>query len=163
MSVFACQCIDEGVCNVGAPCPAGSPSCDPGTYSTCETTLWHVMNDNTCIPSQSSGLNAYTDGFLDPGHYRPSGPVTFKLLSRGDSLFRSSFCWYNVTGQAPAPLELHTVLDCTANEGRTVVFDIFSEPAYYGGEIGFAVVSPESHTLSGTCASGNCCAAVSPA
>jgi hypothetical protein len=159
MAIFACQCIAPSTCNIGMWCPGSSPSCDPGTYSTCETTLWHTPGDNTCIPSQFSGLNAYTDGFLDPQTYRPAGPVTFRLLSRGETIFRSVFGWYNVTGLVPDLSDLHVVFDCNTSPGNEATIDLLSEPAYLGGTIGFFVISPEAHTALGTCASGNCCAA----
>ncbi|HEX6836439.1 MAG TPA: hypothetical protein VF334_07680, partial [Polyangia bacterium] len=41
-AVFACQCTTTGVCNIGAPCPGGSPTCDDGKKATCETTMWHA-------------------------------------------------------------------------------------------------------------------------
>src|SRR5437016_5111699 len=55
-AIFACQCTQPGVCNIGMPC-ASMTSCDNGQHGTCETTLFHSFNDNTCIPSNLSGLD----------------------------------------------------------------------------------------------------------
>ena len=35
-AVFACACTTAGTCNIGAPCPGGSTSCDDGKHGTCE-------------------------------------------------------------------------------------------------------------------------------
>src|SRR5690242_2367951 len=51
-AVFACACTQAGVCNIGGVC-ASQQSCDNGQHGTCETTLWHSFNDNTCIPSNT--------------------------------------------------------------------------------------------------------------
>src|SRR4051812_18865425 len=66
--LFSCQCDQAGVCNLGGPCPSPS-SCDDGQHAHCETTLWHTFNDNTCLPSNLSGLNPQTDAALTPETY----------------------------------------------------------------------------------------------
>src|ERR1700676_704482 len=50
LPVFACSCAQAGVCNIGTTCPSQT-SCDDGHHGTCESTIWHSFNDNTCIPS----------------------------------------------------------------------------------------------------------------
>jgi MYXO-CTERM domain-containing protein len=162
-AIFACVCTTPGVCNIGAPCPGGSASCDPGTNGTCETTIWHEVNDNPCIPTHLSGLDPLAEASTTPETFHPSCPLTFDLLSRGTALFKNAFGWYNVTGQAPALSDLHVMQDCNAAPGQSVVLDLASEPAYAGGDVGFFLVTPESHTQKGSCAGGNCCASVARA
>src|SRR4051812_17424551 len=99
-AVFSCQCSAAGVCNIGAPCPSQT-SCDNGQHSTCETTLWHNFNDNTCLPSNLSGLDPVKDASLTPATFHPSCGLTFTVVTRGNARFQDVFGWYNVTGQAP--------------------------------------------------------------
>jgi hypothetical protein len=47
-AIFAGSCLQSGVSNIGAWCL--TDPCDAGQNGTCETTLWHSGNDNTCIP-----------------------------------------------------------------------------------------------------------------
>jgi hypothetical protein len=162
-AIFACACKDPGVCNIGAACPGGSTSCDPGTNSTCETTLWHNPNDNSCIPSNTSGLDPLAEASTTPETFHPACPLTFDLLSRGTALFKNVFGWYNVTGQKPSFSDLHVMQDCNAAAGQSVVLDVNNEPAYKGGDVGFFLITPESSSQHGTCANGNCCASVARA
>jgi hypothetical protein len=162
-AIFACQCTTAGTCNIGAACPGGSPSCDPGTNGTCESTIWHEANDNPCIPTHQSGLDPLAEASTTPETFHPACPLTFDLLSRGTALFKNTFGWYNVTGQAPALTDLHVMQDCSTPVGQSAVLDLAAEPAYAGGDVGFFLISPESHTQKGTCAGGNCCASVARA
>src|SRR5438477_6224795 len=57
LAAMACACTQPGVCNVGASCPGGSTSCDDGKHGTCESTIWHSVNDDACIPTNHSGLD----------------------------------------------------------------------------------------------------------
>jgi MYXO-CTERM domain-containing protein len=159
-AVFACQCTTAGVCNIGAACPGGTPSCDNGQHGTCETTIWHNQNDNSCIPSNLSGLNPATDGNITPDTFHPTCGLTFTVASRGTAMFQNAFGWYNVTGSAPAASDLHVMLDCTAKPGAQVVLDVRNDPAYKGGDIGFFLLTPEDHTHKASCAAGNCCPSV---
>ena len=61
---LSCICTMPGICNQGDACPGGSPSCDPGTNGTCETTIWHEVNDDPCIPTHLSGLDPQADAAL---------------------------------------------------------------------------------------------------
>src|SRR4051812_14731979 len=159
-AVFACQCTTLGACNIGAACPGGSPTCDDGKHATCETTMWHAPNDNSCIPSLLSGLDPAADAHVTPETFHPTCALTFTVVSRGGARFNSIFGWYNVTGSAPAPADLHVMLDCTAQPGKSVVLDVRNDPAYKGGDIGFFLVTPEDHAAHGSCAGGDCCATV---
>ncbi len=160
LPTFACICDVEGVCNIGEPC-ASETSCDDGMNANCESRMWHVFNDNTCIPTQSDGIDPREDASLLPETYSPTCALTFTVESRGTATFRNAFGWYNVVeGQRPRADDLHVMLDCDAPVGTTVVLDVRSEPAYRGGEIGFFLLTPESHTTGATCAGGDCCASV---
>lgn len=160
---FACVCVEPNICNQGAACPGGSPSCDPGTNGTCETTTWHDENDNSCIPSNTSGIDPQADAKLDPETFHPTCPQTFTILSRGTAMFKNGFGWYNVTGQKPADSDLHLMIGCADGAGTEVVLDLKSEPDYLGGDVGFFLVTPESHAQGGTCANGDCCATIARA
>ena len=155
-AVFSCECDQPGVCNIGDPCPTET-TCSNGQNATCESTMWHDFNDNTCIPSNLSGLDPQADAKLTPEAFRPTCPLTFKIVSRGTALFKDIFGWYNVTGTKPTVDELHPMLDCNKVTGDHVELNIQSEPAYLGGEVGFFLATPESQQGS-NCANGDCCA-----
>ncbi|MCC6876022.1 MAG: DUF4114 domain-containing protein, partial [Sandaracinaceae bacterium] len=159
LATFACICEDPGVCNIGGVCPSET-SCPDGRNSTCESRMYHVFNDNTCIPSQHDGLDPREDASVEPQRFSPTCALTFTVESRGTALFGNAFGWYNVPagGGPPDPSDLHLMLGCDAAPGASVVLDVRSEPAYRGGEIGFFLLTPESHTARGTCAGGDCCA-----
>jgi len=159
LSVFACACTAAGICNIGAPC-ASETSCDDGKKGTCESRMYHVFNDNTCIPSKYDGLDPYAEAATTPETFRPTCALTFTITSRGTAMFKDVFGWYNVTGGKPDPSDLHPMLGCTDGTGTRAVLDLSKEPAYKGGDVGFFLLTPESHTAGGTCASGNCCPTV---
>ncbi len=160
LATFACVCDQPGVCNIGDPCSGGSTSCDDGQNGTCESTIWHEYNDNTCIPSNHSGLDPQAEAMVLPETFQPTCPLEFKVVTRGTAIFGDIFGWYNVTGQKPALDELHPMLACDAPAGTVVTLSIQNDPAYLGGEIGFFLATPESHTQSGTIANGNPCASL---
>jgi len=159
LPTFACVCTQPGICNIGVPCPS-STSCDDGQHGTCESTMWHSFNDNTCIPTNSSGIDPWTDDSVTPETFHPTCALTYDVVSRGTALFQNAFGWYNAGTAAPDPGDLHVMLDCNAAPGTSVVLDLTQEPAWKGGDVGFFLVTPESHTSPGTCAGGNCCASV---
>ncbi|MFI5297201.1 MAG: DUF4114 domain-containing protein [Polyangiales bacterium] len=157
LATFACACTTAGTCNIGAACPGGSTSCDPGTNGTCESTIWHSINDNSCIPSNESGLDPVADAATTPETFRPTCALTFTLLTRGTSQFEDTFGWYNVTGSAPAASDLHPMFACGDAPGKAVVLDLSKEPAYTGGEIGFFMLTPEGHPNTKKCDASDCC------
>ena len=161
-AVFACACTQSGVCNIGKSCPGGSTSCDPGTNGTCESTLWHTANDDPCIPSNRSGLDPVKDAAVKPQTFRPVCGLRFELLAR-EAIFKNAFGWYNVTGKKPDAKDLHVLVNCTSPLKKQTPFDLISDPAYSGGDIGFFLVTPESQTSAGQCANGDCCATVARA
>jgi MYXO-CTERM domain-containing protein len=161
-AIFACQCTLPNVCNIGMPC-ASMSSCDNGQNGTCETTLWHSFNDNTCLPTNQSGLDPAMDASLTPDSFTPTCGLTFTLLSRGTARFQNTFGWYNVTGAAPTSSDLHTMLDCNSAPGASVMLDVKSDPNYKGGAIGFFLATPEDNAHGGQCAGGDCCATVARA
>ena len=156
LPLFACICTESSVCNIGVPCTSPT-DCDNGQNGICESTLWHAYNDNTCIPSQQSGLNPITEAVITAETFYPTGPLTFKLLSRRSTIFMNAFGWYNVTGASPGLSDLHVTIDCNAALGDLVVFNILADPQYTGGKIGFFLVTPESHSVLSACAGGDCC------
>ena len=155
---LACECTSGSGCNIGPACPPPGPCVIP--TGTCETTLYHSVNDNTCIPTNHTGLDPWQDGALTPETFTPTCGLTFKLISRGTARFGNVFGWYNVTGSAPTPDHLYPMLPCNAPEGTEVVLDLRNDPRWTGGEIGFFLATPEQHGASGTCAGGDCCARV---
>ncbi len=159
ISVFSCACTPPGICNIGAPC-ASETSCDDGKKGTCESRMYHVFNDNTCIPSKFDGLDPYAEAATTPETFRPTCALTFTIVSRGTAMFKDIFGWYNVSGSKPDPSDLHPMLGCDDGTGKTVVLDLAKEPAYKGGDIGFFLMTPESRTAAKSCASGNCCPTV---
>src|SRR5438445_387796 len=134
LAAFACACTQPNICNVGTPCP-NQTTCDNGQHRTCESTMWHSFNDNTCIPSNHSGLDPIMEASTTPETFHPTCALTFTILTRGTSQFRDVFGWYNVTGQKPQPNDLHPMLGCGDAAGHSVVLDIQHEPAYLGGDI----------------------------
>ncbi|MBL8721493.1 MAG: DUF4114 domain-containing protein [Myxococcales bacterium] len=156
LATFACVCTTPGVCNIGDVCPS-TTSCDDGKKSTCESTMFHVWNDNTCIPSKFSGLDPVAEASTTPETFRPTCALTFSIVTRAKALFQDTFGWYNVTGSKPDPSDLHPMFGCTDGAGKTVVLDLAKEPGYKGGDIGFFLLTPESHTGDKKCAGGDCC------
>ena len=159
LAAFACACTQPGVCNIGAPC-SGPTSCDNGQHGTCESTMWHAFNDNTCIPSMSSGLDPASEAATTPETFHPTCGLTFSVISRGTAIFHNVFGWYNATGAAPAASDLHPMINCGDTVGAKVTLDIKSQPAYQGGDVGFFLLTPEGHPGTGACASGDCCPTV---
>jgi MYXO-CTERM domain-containing protein len=159
LPVFACACQQAGVCNIGPPCPSAT-SCDDGQHGTCESTMWHSFNDNTCIPTNHSGLDPWQDAAIVPETFHPTCAVTYTVQSRGTAMFENAFGWYNAGPLTPDPSDLHVMLDCHAAAGTSAVLDLTKEPAWKGGDVAFFLVTPEDHAASGTCAGGDCCATV---
>jgi MYXO-CTERM domain-containing protein len=159
LPVFACVCTQPGICNIGAPC-ASATSCDNGQHGTCESTMWHSFNDNTCIPTNHSGIDPWTDAAIVPETFHPTCALTYTVESRGTAEFQNAFGWYNAGTQAPAASDLHVMLDCSAAAGATATLDLTQEPDWKGGDVGFFLITPEDHTAAGKCAGGDCCATV---
>src|SRR5580704_11297450 len=86
LPVFACACTQPGVCNIGGPCPSAT-SCDDGKHGTCESTMWHSFNDNTCIPSNHTGLDPWTSAAITPETFHPTCALTYTVMSRGTARF----------------------------------------------------------------------------
>jgi hypothetical protein len=159
LPVFACACEQPNVCNIGAPCPSAT-SCPDGQNGTCESTMWHSFNDNTCIPTNESGIDPWADAAIVPETFHPTCAVTYTVQSRGTAMFQNAFGWYNAGTTAPDPGDLHVMLDCSTAAGTSVILDLTNEAAWKGGDVGFFLVTPEDHSAGGTCAGGDCCATV---
>jgi MYXO-CTERM domain-containing protein len=162
LAAMACACTTPGICDIGAACPGGSTSCDDGQHGTCESTLWHSPNDNSCIPSNHSGLDPSTQATILPETFHPTCGQTFTVISRGTATFQNVFGWYNATasGQAPAPSDLHVMIQCGDAAGATATLNLQTEASYAGGDVGFFLLTPEDHTKAGACAGGDCCPTV---
>jgi hypothetical protein len=133
--LFACQCQNSALCNIGAPC-TNPASCDPGVNSTCETTIWHSYNDSSCIPSNLSGLDPRNAASVTPDNFTlATSQITVKLLQ--NDISSSSFGWYNITGTKPNNSELHQVFGTGQSVGSQSVIALQSDPSYLGGRIGF--------------------------
>jgi hypothetical protein len=157
--IFACECEQPGVCNIGAPCPGGSGACDEGKRGTCETRIWHNENDNACAVTNIEGIDPWLQAAVEPETFKPTCALEFRLLTRGDALFRNVFGWYNVTGQKPKNDGLHVMVPCDAEADTKLTLDLQSDPRYLGGDIGFFMATPEQRGGSG-CTNGDCCATV---
>ncbi len=161
LATFACICDEPGVCNIGDPC-SSETSCPDGRNGTCESRMFHVFNDNTCIPTQSDGLDPREDASTSPETFAPTCALTFTVESRGTALFGNAFGWYNAStdGTPPDPDDLHLMLACDAPVGTVVALDVRGEPDYRGGEVGFFLLTPEERPSTARCAGGDCCATV---
>jgi MYXO-CTERM domain-containing protein len=159
LAAMACACTAPGICNIGAPCPGGATACANGENGTCETTLWHSPNDNSCIPSNESGLDPTTQATTTPETFHPTCGQTFTVISRGTAEFQDIFGWYNATtnGQPPPTSDLHVMIQCGDAAGKSATLDVQTDPSYKGGDIGFFLLTPESHTSKGACATGTSC------
>jgi hypothetical protein len=75
-AVFSCICKQPNVCNIGAACPGNMDpnSCDKGQNGDCESTMWHSWNDDSCIPSNVSGLDPYAEAATVPETFHPTCP-----------------------------------------------------------------------------------------
>src|SRR5262245_49149857 len=76
LAAFACACTQPNVCNIGSPC-SDPNTCDDGKHGTCESTMWHAFNDNTCIPSLKSGLDPVAEASTTPETFHPTCALTF--------------------------------------------------------------------------------------
>ena len=123
-----------GACNIGAPCPGGSTTCDDGKHATCETTLWHAPNDNSCIPSLSSGLDPVADAH---DHARDVPPDVRAHLHRRQSRRRAlqqrlRLVQRHRRRRRAARADLHVMLDCSAQPGKSVVARRAQRPRLQG-------------------------------
>ena len=162
-AVFARACTVAGIENIGKACPGSGPkTCDEGKNGTCESRIWHKYNGNTCIPENQTGMHPQNDAAIKPETFQPACGRTFQLLTRGNAMFKNGFGWYNVPagGAKPAHGDLHSLVACNTAAGKAIAFDLLKDPKYKGGDIGFYLVTPESHATAGTCAKGDCCASV---
>jgi hypothetical protein len=158
--IFACECTEPDVCNIGAPCPGGSGSCDEGKKGSCEARIWHNPNDNACAVTNIEGIDPWKQAAVEPETFRPTCALDFRVVTRGDALFRNVFGWYNVTDRKPTYDELFVMLACGDEAGKEVSLDVQSDPRYRGGDVAFFIATPEKN---GNCTNGDCCATVSRA
>lgn len=160
--VFACECEEPDACNIGAPCPGGSGPCDQGKRGTCETRIWHNENDNACAVTNIEGIDPWKQAAVEPETFRPTCALEFRVVSRGDALFRNVFGWYNVTAGKPSDDELYAMVACSDEPDTKLTLDVRNDPRYLGGDIAFFMATPEQRAGNG-CTNGDCCATVSRA
>jgi len=164
-AIFACVCKTKGVCNIGPHCNTGS-SCPKPQNGVCESTIWHAVNDDPCIPKliDKSGLVPVRDAATKPETFRPVCGLTFSLVTRGGAMFKNGFGWYNVVpGKKPDAKDLHLLIDCHTKAGTKTAFTLLNNTHYKGGNIGFFLVTPEDKNKKGSCAGGDCCATLARA
>ena len=53
-----------------------------GKHGTCESTLWHTFNDNTCLPSNHSGIDPQKDAFAATLHVAEHPRSFFDRIKR---------------------------------------------------------------------------------
>jgi MYXO-CTERM domain-containing protein len=119
--------------------------------------MWHSYNDNTCIPSNHSGLDPIMAASAASETFHPTCALTFTVVTRGNAMFKDVFGWYNATGSPPPFSDLHPMLGCNDDAGAAATLDLTQEPSWQGGDVGFFLMTPESPAAPGTCANGNCC------
>ncbi len=107
--------------------------------------------------ARTDPIRAQADAAIVPETFHPGCRLTFTVVSRGGALFQDAFGWYNATGSAPDPADLHVLIPCGAAPGFVATLDVTHEPAYRGGEIGVFLRTPQTPGGSG-CAGGDCCA-----
>jgi hypothetical protein len=92
-----------------------------------ETIDWH--NDAHTTPNAFSPLCGFTATFV---------------LNQAGSHF--GLAWYNETGTKPAATDLHVLVPANSPVGTMFMgTSIKNDPAYMGGQVGFALVGGETH------------------
>jgi hypothetical protein len=115
--------------------------------ATLSTSSWALKQpNNVTIPtspslqflfnSRGEGINALADAQIVPETFKPTCALEFQVLQRNAG-FKNSFGWYNVTGAAPQPSDLHEFISCFEPAGTKKVLSILKDPNYKGGDIGF--------------------------
>ncbi len=100
---------------------------------------------STLFASRGESINWISDAHTTPATFSPlcSFTATFVLNQAGSHL---GLAWYNATGSRPPNSDLHTLISAGAPVGTMVSsMSIRSDPAYLGGEIGFALVGSQTH------------------
>jgi MYXO-CTERM domain-containing protein len=81
-------------------------------------------------------VNALADAADTPETFTPTCKLEFEVIARLAG-YKNSFGWYNVTGQKPAPADLHEFISCNDGVGTKKPLNILNDPNYKGGDIGF--------------------------
>ena len=95
--------------------------------------------------SRGESIDWINDAHTTPNVFSPlCGFTATFVLNEAGSHF--GLAWYNDTGSPPPPSDLHVLVP--ANSAINTMFtgtDIRNDPAYTGGNIGFALVGGETH------------------
>lgn len=115
-------------------------------------------NLSTVLQAEGESIDVVAQAATTPRTFNPLCELTFTVIERGGGQ-NNSFGWYNVTGERPAPSDLHEFLTCDDDVGTSRTLDIAHHPAYLGGEIGFFMATtqarvgdqPAGGTMPGNC------------
>ncbi|MFS8066470.1 MAG: hypothetical protein ACMG6S_08870, partial [Byssovorax sp.] len=99
----------------------------------------------TLFTSLGEAIDWKTDAASTPDAFSPLCDFTAKFVLK-ESGGSYGLGWYNSTNQAPTAADVHLVFQASAKVGDTITSaDIKNDPAYLGGLIGFALLSPQTH------------------
>jgi hypothetical protein len=115
----------------------------------------------TLFTNRGEPIDWIADGKTTPNSFSPRcGFGATYILNEAGSHF--GLAWYNDKGTAPSAAELHVIVPANSPLGTTFSgADIIKDPAYGGGQIGFALIGGETHYSNP--AYDNVCSACSPA
>ncbi|HVY44878.1 MAG TPA: hypothetical protein VHB21_03325, partial [Minicystis sp.] len=94
---------------------------------------------------QGDPVDWQADAGTQPATFSPlcSFTATFVLNQAGSHF---GLAWYNATGSAPPPSDLHVIFPPNTAVGTMVTSNVIkSDPAYLGGFVGFALVGGQTH------------------
>jgi MYXO-CTERM domain-containing protein len=99
----------------------------------------------TMFASRGEPIDWQADGLTAPSVFSPLCDFTAEfILNEAGSHF--GLAWYNSTGTAPQPSDLHVIMPANTPVGTVVTStDIKNDPSYLGGLIGFALVGGQTH------------------
>jgi hypothetical protein len=99
----------------------------------------------TFFANAGESIDWQADARSGPGTFfpAPGSSITFVL---NQAAFHYGLAWYNATGTAPSPSDLHTIIPPNSAVGTSVTGNsIAASPQYTGGLIGFALVGGQTH------------------
>jgi len=125
--------------------PAAAQVHEPNGLAIPITTPNGETSLRTYFMGQGEPIDWVADAHTTPATFSPlCGFTATFVLNQAGSHF--GLAWYNATGSRPAASDLHSLLPAGAAVGTMFSgTDIRSNPAYTGGEIGFALIGGETH------------------
>jgi hypothetical protein len=99
----------------------------------------------TLFQSRGEAIDWQADAHTTPNTFSPlCGFTATYVLNQAGSHF--GLAWYNDTGAAPQAADLHQLIAPSSPVGTTASgATIKADPAYAGGQVGFALVGGETH------------------